>query len=116
MLGQMKFRLDSSMAFKTCAGIFSWIDNKFSAPAAAADMQTAGPVARFTTGLTGGAGVLQTNARVWTGRKNVRDIRVALGAGMVPNETRPGNFRRRGQVHRLGRAGIEKHRGACDQD
>lgn len=96
VLGQSKLSLDRTVAFETSRRIFSWVDNKLPLAAATGDVQAAGAVAGLAAGLAGGAGVIQADARMGTAREDPRDIRVALGAGFVPNERGAGDVRGRG--------------------
>ena len=86
MLRQVKFGLRGAVTLETGGRVFAGVDDELAAPAAAGDVETAGPVTRFTPGLPGTFGARQMNPSVGTGREDSRNVGMAFGARAVPDE------------------------------
>jgi hypothetical protein len=94
MMRQLKFRVRFEMAFETRAGIFMRIDDELSS--GRSDMFAAGAVARFATGSAGQllARKIEMDPRMNAAGKFPRDGRVTIGADIVADVSRAGNFER----------------------
>jgi len=110
MLGHSKFRLRLQMTLKTRRRIFPRVHNEFPTPAAGFDMLAPRAVARFATRLPLELRIVDMDTRMRTGRKNSRDVRMALRASTIPDVSRSRNFRRRNYRPSQGRTGnCEEH-------
>ena len=94
MLRQTEFRMNVEVALKTGFRIFAGIDDELRRTPRA-DVFAAGAVAGFAAALAGHRGVGKMQARVRTHWKFSDDVRVAIGAGLVADEMRAGNFQGR---------------------
>ena len=94
MLGQMKLHLRRAVAFETRGGILTGIKDELPRTASR-NMETARAMTGFATGLPCPALRFEMNSRVSAGWKDTCDFGMALGAGLVANERRAGNFGRR---------------------
>ena len=95
VLGKLELRLFLAMALVTSRRVFAGIDDEFASPAAARDMQARRPVARFAARLPQRASVFEVDSGVGAGRKDAGDAPMTIGAGLVADERRARNVRRR---------------------
>jgi hypothetical protein len=96
MLGQVKLRLNGPMALETGCRVLAGVHNELPPAAASGNVQAAGAMAGFAARLARGARSIEADAGVRAAREDPRDIRVALGARLVADEGRAGNFGSRG--------------------
>jgi hypothetical protein len=87
MLRKVKLRAGFLMALEAGVGIFARVDDEFfeAATARHGDVLACRTVTGLTAVLAGHGGILQSQPRVGTGRKNAADIRMAIHAGLVPD-------------------------------
>ena len=102
MLGQIKFRVDVEMTLKTGRRILARVDDEPDA-AAGLDVFAARPVTGFAAGLADHRRIVRMNPRVRAGGKLSDDVLVAIGAGLIADIVRAGNFQR--SHHGVGRGG-----------
>ena len=94
MLRQVELRVDFKMTSKAGRGVFARIDDEFAAPAPDAHMLAPRSVARLAAGRRRPFQVVLVKPRVRAGRKNARDVAVAIGTHSVANEVCAFNLRR----------------------
>jgi hypothetical protein len=97
MFREVKLGIDLKMTFVTGLGVLARIDDHFfAAGAAQGDMLAARTMARLTAMLAGHACLLDMQAGVRTGRKDTRNVCVAVGANFVAHKGRSLNTGRLG--------------------
>ena len=96
VLGEVEFGLGIQMALQAGLGFLAGVDDEFLATrlAAPGDMFAARAMAGFAAVLAGHPSLFRMQTRVRTGGKNVGDIIVAIGAGLVPDVGRPRDSQR----------------------
>ena len=94
MLRKVEFSMDFKVALKTSRRVFAGIDNEPAPPPAHAHMLAPGTVAGLATRHRRPFQIILVKASVWAGRKNARDVRMAIGADFVADKMRAFDPRR----------------------
>jgi len=101
MLGQIEFRLDVEMALEAGGRVLAGIDNETSR-AARPDVFAARTVTGFASALPRHCRIPNMQPGMGAGGKFADNVRMAIGAGLIPDVVRAGNFKR---SHDRGRTG-----------
>lgn len=115
---QLKFRVRLQMALEARSGIFSGIDDKFSAPASGGHMFAGGTVTRFATSSARQFFLIEMDPRMNAAGKFSRDRRVTIDASLISDKGCSGNIQRNHRRATGRRTGTEKKnsRRKCDEE
>ncbi len=98
MIRQLKSRVGLEMAIETSLGVLAWIYNESPPPSPRRDMAAPGAVTGLAPRVLNAVFRRIMESRMGARGKRLGDVRMTVGTGLVTNENRAFDFRRRHHV------------------